>query len=138
MKGLEAADPKKRALGKSFATYAFDDFCTPHIFKHTLGGAPPDSQCWKDLLNIHFPAFCKKFDERLAACGTKYLGGDSITEHDFIVGAMFTNMFCNPANPMAAQWKAAMEKCPQRVKTYGQCFMADMKPYLDSRPVSPF
>ena len=96
LNGLEAADPKKRALGKSFATYAFDDFAAPKIYAPLLAYMPGEPQVVDDLMKIHFPAFCKKLDERLEKCGTKYLAGDCITEHDFIVGGLFANMFCNP------------------------------------------
>ena len=66
----------------------------------------------------------------------KFICGDKLTVYDIHVGGFFTDMVLNPNNKGAVAWAAAMEKAPERVKTYIADFQAELGDYFTNRPES--
>ena len=64
---------------------------------------------------------------------TKFLAGDSLTIYDFTVGGWLTNLVLNPNNKYKAHFEVVWANAPEKVKTYANNFITEMKPYLDSR-----
>ena len=62
-----------------------------------------------------------------------FLCGSKLTLGDFILGGMYTNVFCNDQLYCADQWKALL-KDHEGYEAYGKRFAAEFKDYLEKRP----
>ena len=83
-----------------------------------------------------WPRFLESLKPYLTSPG-RFLFGDKLCLADFIVGRMYTDYISRQDQPYYSKWRALLNKYPE-FEAFGNAFAAEMKPYLDKRPVRPF
>ena len=72
-------------------------------------------------------------DRVLGQKGDKFICGNKMTTHDFTVGGLWLNIFCNPNSKDTEFWAKQMEASPERVKKYVADLKEELKEYLVNR-----
>ena len=72
-------------------------------------------------------------DRVLSQRESKFICGDKLTTHDFTVGGLWLNLFCNPNSKDPEFWATQMESTSDRVKQYVADLKEAMKEYLEAR-----
>jgi len=77
------------------------------------------------------------FMEEFVTTGKKFLVCDTVTCADFLIGALYINLFTNPNRPFyKPEYEALMKKFPNFC-AWGERFRAENKAYLDAREARP-
>ena len=130
------ADPLSNFKGEKAVEHTTGDFVGKHMM--AIMFAPDDQRDAKldELCGAEGPY--RKFLNSLSSkClgDTKFLCGDTVTVHDYVVAGFFVNVVLNPNNvKVAPKMKATYEECaPDRLKTYITDFQTEMADYLTVR-----
>lgn len=115
--------------GESLSHFIVDDYFVKEYAKAAF--SPDADELVKDAILVKLPlaldTLAKNWPE------SKFITGDQVSIYDFTIGGWFLNLVLNPNAKYRAHFEVVWANAPEKLKTYINNFIAEMKPYLDSR-----
>ena len=132
---LIADDPVRNAMADAFADYSISqvfDKVAPIVYSNDYANRELHLV---NAINYNVVTWFDKLAEHLQANPSgRFLCGDSLTIHDFIVGGLLVNFVCNKNTRDWRVWADTWERAaPERVREYYGDFTEEMKEYLEGR-----
>ena len=128
--GLKPADAMQIYKGESLSHFVVDDYFVKVYAKAAWAPENTDKLVEEAIL-VGLPPVLETLAKNMG--NTKFLAGDNLTIYDFTVGGWFTNLVLNQNAKYKAHFEVVWANAPEKVKTYVNNFIAEMKPYLDTR-----